>query len=135
MAVRSTAPPAQRAVGTRSRAYGEALFQPRKVDLRVSASSWRFPSLFALALGCAVQVALGIFASLLSLVLLIAARPQRCPVAVGGASHRPFYAWLVGVVAGVAIADSQTELTHTPLGSWVVWGAISVEIWRWQQGL
>jgi hypothetical protein len=116
------------------RAYAGAMLRTMKRK-RGAPTIWRWPSIWAFMLAVVLQVVFGIFPSLFSLVLLVGADPRRCPVAVGGESYRAFYAWALGVGAGILICDSCTTLRSTPLASWVVWGGIPVEIWRIHKGL
>ena len=96
---------------------------------------WRWPKLWAAVAGCVVQLAFGIFPSLSSLAALIAANPNRCPVAMGANGNMPFLAWFIGVVLGNVLCEVFTVLRNTSSGSWVVWGGIPVTFWAWRTGL
>ena len=93
-------------------------------------AAWRWPAFWALVAGFLLQLLFGIFATLISFFLLVAADPHRCPVALGAdAGAKPLVAWLAGVVAGVMVCDACTTARGSSLGSWVVWGAVT-ELWR-----
>ena len=83
---------------------------------------WKWPAVWALFAGALIQVGAGLFATLLSLLLLVAADASRCPVAVGAESMRPFYSWLVGVGIGVSFCEWMTVATRSASQSWVLWG-------------
>ena len=53
---------------------------------------WRHALLWAFGAGALVQLLLGLFATIVCLLLLVAA--ERCPVALPA---RPFFAWAAGV--------------------------------------
>jgi hypothetical protein len=90
-------------------------------------TAWRWPSLGALLLGAGLQIALGIPATGLCFMLLVAADQHRCPVAVGADSVRPFVAWVVGVGIGLAVCESMTDpaLSRNPGRSGVLWGSLA----------
>ena len=69
---------------------------------------WNWPSLWALLLGAVIQIAAGLVPTGISLILLVAADADRCPVAVGGARMRPFLAWVLGVIVGIYICEVMT---------------------------
>ena len=90
---------------------------------------WRWPSFWSFLLGFGLQLIFGIFTTLISFTMLMAADPTRCPVAVGADRMKPFYSWIIGVVLGVVACEFGTIARHSANGSWVIWGAVT-ELWR-----
>ncbi len=89
---------------------------------------WRYPAFWALIVGAAVQIAFGIFGTLISLFALLVADGARCPVALGAKSLRPFVAFLVGVgPIGLTVCEIYTRGTRA-INSWTLWGAL-IEVW------
>ena len=105
--------------------YSGALFVKRR---RASPASWRWPALWAFVVGFVVQVLFGVLPSMASGLLLLAADPSRCPLALGATSERPLYAWVVGVVCGVAAGEAFTTALRSH-GSYVLWGIVPVAVW------
>lgn len=98
-------------------------------------TKWRWPGFWGFVAGLAIQTAFGIFPSLFSLIALIVADPQRCPVAVRPEGNKPFFAWALGVVVGNILCETMTTLKHTSNGSWVLWGGVQVLAWTWWNDL
>jgi len=92
-------------------------------------AKWQWPAFWGLVAGFALQLFLGVFASLISFGLLIAANPHRCPVAVVDGAMKPFYAWFVGMVIGIVACEYCTTAPWSSNGSWVIWGGFT-ELWR-----
>ena len=104
------------------------MFAALKRD-RGPSTVWRWPAWWAFVLAFVLQLTFGLVASMISFVLLVAADPTRCPVAVGGQSMRAFCAWCAGVVVGIVVCEHYTTAQHSANGNWVFWGA-TTEIWR-----
>jgi len=93
---------------------------------------FHWPSLWAMLIAFVLQMALGIFPTMLCFVLLVAADERRCPVAVGAQSMRPFCAWLVGVGLGIAGCDWMSRERRNATLDWVIWGSVA-ELWKFLQ--
>lgn len=96
---------------------------------RAAPAVWRWPAFWALFTGFALQLIFGVFASLISLGVLVAADPKRCPVAPVDGAVKPFCMWFLGVAAGCVACEQLTTAPWSSASSWVMWGGIC-ELWR-----
>ncbi len=87
---------------------------------------WRYALLWAFGAGALVQLLLGLFATIVCLMLLVAA--ERCPAAL---PERPFFAWAAGVALAIALYEEGTifGIFHVP-GSTVIWDPFFTGRWR-----
>ena len=99
--------------------YDEALFGKNKNPIW----RWRWPALWGLLGGYAIQMLGGCLASLFTLFVLLAADPKRWPWAIGADSVKPLLAWMVGVGLGTKTCAWVMEDSTNPTTNWVIWGA------------